>query len=319
MRVALICALAGCGGAGAVVAPGNAGELARCDPDEILRSIEVAGTRAQLGRLGALRLTEHGRAVLDGDGREVDEVVPVLAERDRLEIAIAGDGVTIVGWIDRRDLAPVTLMEHRVVRAPGGRARAERLGVTVLPGHPTTTEVRGGWVRVRGHRGLAFDGWIPDDTAKTWEAVPGPDVEDARVELPTGTRLVEDPGGGGEVLAVLTRPATARLVESIALGADKVEVITGDARAIGYAARPELTRVDRPLMDFTDIAIEGERGHTQPVHACLHDGPGGAVVGVVSGPLVTIAASGVRGWAETPIATPWGDVVAALPAPAWLD
>ena len=318
MRAALLCALVGCGGAGPQVAPGNAADPERCDPDAMLRAIAEAGTRAHLARLGPLRLREHGRAVLDGEGREADEAVPVLAERDRLQIAIAGDGVAIVGWVDRGDLAPVTLIEHRVVGAPGGRARTDRLGVTVVPGHPTTRDRRGGWIRVHGHRGLAFDGWIPDDTALTWEVMPA-DAGAARVELPARTRLVDDPGGGGAVLAILTLPGSARLVESVALGADKVEVITADARVLGYAARPELPRSERGHLEFSDLQLEGELPRTPPVRACLHDGPGGAVVGVVDGPLVSVEASGVRGWAVTPIATPWGDVVAALPTPAWLD
>ena len=47
-------------------------------------------------------------------------------------------------------------------------------------------------------------------------------------------------------------------------------------------------------------------------HDCLYSEPGGAVVGIFDGPLVAMDPSGQDGWYDTPVATPWGDVVLSI-------
>jgi len=303
-----------CGGRGtpegAISGPARAATAGRgeaCDRDAIASGIDAARLRGHLARLGVVRF-ELGGHSLDGGGRETDAAVPIMEERsDRVRVAVPGQGLQLLVWIDRADLSPVAMAEHRVSVAPGEPPPADGLGVTVLPGYPVDRDTRDGWVHVRGHGLFAFEGWIPDDTGELWEPVPVTDRPTSDVWIEGGSALIDDPGGTGRVLARLRRTIKAHLLESNALGADKIEVLDDDARLVGYAVRPPPMRRLGP--ELSDLRFDPSPGDSP---TCLYSEPGGAIIGILDGPLVAVSAAREPGWALTPIATPWGDVVVAL-------
>jgi hypothetical protein len=290
----------------------TAGRGETCDRAAIARDLETARLRGHLGRLGVARF-ERGGSAIDGGGAIADEAVPILDEDGELvRIAVAGQGVTLLVWIDRADLSPVALAEARVSPEPGAPPPADGLGLTVLPGHPVG-EAQGGWVRVRGHGLFAFDGWIPDDAGELWEPVPATRRAAADVWIEAGSRVIDDADGVGRELARVRRGADARLIESNPLGADKIELVDADARLVGYAVRPPPARKlvpPQPAMLTTGTPEDPAVG--PPRQACLYSEPGGAVVGVVDGVPIDTRPTELPGWTETPIATPWGEVVVAV-------
>lgn len=290
----------------------TAGRGEACDHDAIVAAIASARLRAHIGRLGTARFEPAGSA-LDGDGGAIEDIVPVLAETDdRLRIAVAGQRVTLLVWIDRADVAPVTLAEHRVSTEPGRPPPADGLGLTVYPGFPVDAERRAGWVHVHGHGLLAFDGWIPDDddTGDVWEPAPPPDAAPGDTWIERGSSIVDDPGGTGRVLASLRRSVKAHLVETNALAADKVEIVDTDARLVGYALRPPPMRGGEAEPGAGAMRFDDNRPVTS--RDCLYSEPGGAVVGIFDGPLPALDPSDQDGWSDTPVATPWGDVVLSV-------
>jgi hypothetical protein len=321
MRVCLaaVCALAAgaCGGqapgAGAIHGPARAATAGRgetCDRDAIVEAIDGARLRARLGRLGDARFELAGTAIR-GDGGAIEDTVPVLAQDgDRLRIAVRGQRVTLLVWVDRADLAPVTLVEHRVSYAPGRAPPPDGLGLTVYPGHPVDADGEDGWVRVHGHGLFAFDGWIPDDRGDVWEPVPPPSIAGGEVWIERGSSIIDDPDGKGHVLASVRRSIKAHLLESNALAADKVELVDADARLVGYAVRPPpMRRIGTP--EGGGLAFD-ERPEPVRFRDCLYSEPGGAVIGLYDGPLPAVDAADQDGWGVTPVTTAWGDVVLSV-------
>lgn len=322
VRLAVVWVVTACGTpvtppAATVHGPARAATAGRgevCDRDAIVHAIDAARLRAHVGRLGAVRFEPAG-SVLDGDGGEIADTVPVLDESDdRLRIAVVGQRVTLLVWIDRADVAPVTLAEHRVSTEPGAPPPADGLGLTVYPGFPVDAERRAGWVRVHGRGKFAFTGWIPDDddTGDVWEPAPPPDSAAAPGDMwiERGSSIVDDPDGKGRVLASLRRSVKAHLLETNALAADKVEIVDGDARLVGYAVRPPPMRRGEAETGAGVMRFDDNRPVTQ--RDCLYSEPGGAVVGVFDGPLVAVDPADQDGWYDTPVATPWGDVVLSV-------
>jgi hypothetical protein len=303
---------AGCGGAiGPSPIPGparmaTAGKGEPCDRAALARDIASARLRGHLGRLGAMRF-ELGGAAIAGSGLPVDETVPILADDGELSrIAVRGQGLTLLVWVDRADFSPVAMSPHRVSPTPGADPPADGLGVTVLPGHPVDGDAEGGWVRVRGHGLFAFDGWIPDDTGEVWEPEPlRRPAADAWVE--GGSSLIDEADGTGTVLARLRDDTYGHLLESNALGADKLEIVGADARVVGYAVRPPATR--RLSVSGGGLALQTAAPVGPP--RCLYSEPGGAVVGL-SDAVLDPQPADLPGWGLAPIATPWGEVVVAV-------
>jgi hypothetical protein len=316
VRIAVVPALlvgcVGVGGSPAVAVTGpargvTAGQGEACNRDVLASAIAHAPLRAHLGRIGTAWFELEGQS-LDGGDRIADVAVAVLAQRsDRIRIAVRGEGVQLLVWIDRSDLSPITLAEHRVSAAPGRPPPEDGLGMTVYPGHPVGEDDGSGWVRVRGHGLFSFDGWIPDDAGELWEVGPAVEPPSGDIWIERGSSIVDDPDGRGQLLASVRRSVKAHLLESNALGADKVELVDADARLVGYAVRPPPMRRIGPSehpMSLEDPGAVAYRG-------CLYSEPGGAVVGLVDAPLAALEPAG-EGWGLTPIATPWGDVVFAL-------
>jgi hypothetical protein len=133
------------------------------------------------------------------------------------------------------------------------------------------------------------------------------------VWIEAGSRVIDDADGVGRELARVRRGADARLLESNPLGADKIELVDADARLIGYAVRPPARKLVPPQPAMLVTGTPEDPAVGPPRQACLYSEPGGAVVGVVDGVPIDTRPAELPGWTETPIATPWGEVVVAVP------
>lgn len=205
--------------------------------------------RAWLARLGEVRLTPDGPAILKGSGAPVTfEQLIVVDDGPRIGV-IVGDmsPVRMFVYLDPTDLAEVVTREVKLSQS-SSRNETDDLGVYLRPGaRVTVVERRDAAVRVVDEcRDLDSEGWVPPDAlARIFPRQPEVDGDRDDTNILSGSHLTLRPGG--PPVAVFQQYDPRDFVyPAVRLGKprrgwQRVEYLADDCRARGWIATTNLS------------------------------------------------------------------------------
>jgi hypothetical protein len=286
----------------------------------LLPDLVLLSERAHVVRGGALRLRGDTAApTVETSGRYFFERdVPVVEADERVRIAWDSDGLRVLAWVDRGDLASV-LYGPTWLGVGGDALRPGDPGVLV----PAGQEV----VRTGTRWSTALSGALDGTLAVPTGAVDQIFLAEADPPTPVspdswlraGAAFRDDDG------AVLARAVDALPVETLARfdGERLVRTVTVARRGPVYEVRG---LVDDAYVSthirmaygssscgFSFLLPSDDDTVLIPAGALLYDGPHGAVVGIATEDAhVDTLTAGPDGWLSTTLQTDWG------PLPLWV-
>lgn len=314
---------AGCWHAAPALPPEPAAPPAPPAACDATRWRELASTprRAWLVSLDAPRA--HRAGPPSRDARRPRWPVAVLAlDGADARIATVRDGLIVARWVAASALARVATAGAAVSPAPGA---APDPAVRIRPGY-RLPDADGPWLSVAhppaALDGLELEGFVPAGLRGfTWDEPP-PAPPPARAVRREGD-ILDAPHAAARPRAKVTREAAIE-VRGTRSGYWEITARTPRAEVDGFLPAPP-PPPPRPRhsgrYEFSEDTIDGVLvlpPSPLPPGTCLHDAPGGEVVGMILGPQpATLRPSPrVPGWSAVELATLWGTATYYTPAGA---
>lgn len=255
----------------------------------VVRSPAV-GAMAAVGMGGLLRVS---RGDAGAAAERVEEGAVVATEGDDIQLRFDAGDVQLALWTAASTLAPVIMADAPVGAVDGG--------VILRPGAPVTVlERRGDRARIRHTgAGVTVEGEIAAAAiGQRYTRTPVASTGEVSA-LRNRTEVRAAPGGA--VLAVVANDtieiaSDVRRTGPVVDGWAPISVTTPDVVVRGVVPAAE---VGPPEGIFGFLAGGTEDGTVEvaiEVGACLHDRPGGAVVGTVTKPVTWAARGDADGW-----------------------
>jgi hypothetical protein len=242
-------------------------------------------------------------------------------------VATVREGLIVARWVAASGLGHAAIAAAAVSPAPGA---APDPAVRIRPGH-RLPDADSPWLSVARAPaeldGLELVGFVPARLrGLTWDEPP-PAPPPARV-VHRDDLILDAPHAAARPRAKVTREAAIE-IRGTRSGYWEITARTPRAEVDGFIPLPPPPR-PRPSRiggyEFSEDSIEGELvlpPSPLPPDTCLHDAPGGEVVGMILGPQPATLRPAPRapGWSAVELATTWGiatyytPAVPAAPAP----
>lgn len=299
--------MAGCGATPPLQAPVAAARRASeaCDL-EVWREAAQATQRAWLAAL--IPPAAHREPPLPGGTERDDRPVIVMALDRDVRVASIRDGVIVARWVSPAAFGRAAMAEVGVSASPGGPPDPAR---KILVGHPLPA-TEGEWLMLREVEGLTVEGVVPARIRGTiWEEPAKPPPEVRRTNFSGVIRAEASPEG---VPRARTSRSVLRANGLAPPGWAAVVAQTRYAIVRGFIELPPPPPPppprppggDEPSEIESEIEWQPEPGPFSP-GTCVHDAPGGNVVGMVLDDLpLAVEKTPVRGWYRFTLPTPWG-------------
>lgn len=241
--------------------------------------------RAWLTRLGEVRLTPDGPAILAGAGASVSpEQLLVVEEGPRIGVVVGDMGrIRMFVYVDPSDLAAVVGRETKLSQS-ASRSEPGDLGVYMRAGaRVTVAELRGAEGRVVDPcQDFDAEGWLPGDAlARVFSRPPEVDGEGDDTYILSGSVMTLRPGGPPVAVFHDFDPsdfnyAAVRIGEP-QRGYQRVEYLAEDCRARGWVATANLSDEGSdvwggltPTQQARPCATRGERVPLAPGVVLVH-------------------------------------------------
>lgn len=249
----------------------------------------------QLARLGV-----HGAAWLRLEGEPqsspgwndaVGGEVAIAEERGEfVRVLHEDDGVRLLVWILRGDLAPVLIRDVEL-----------RPGVLLRAGTP----VRGATIEWEG---LAVKGELPADAlGERWDAAAAPQADANTRTLDTGLAIRALPESTAEVLATATEPIEVRPLGPEQRGWREVETIGPHVIVRGFVEEWHLDGLGTIGRGGGGYGSSNSISISVPAGTCLYDAIGGEMIGVTTVAETRLAhRTDDDAWYQLVVNSPWG-------------
>ena len=296
---------------------------AACDP---VRWRELAATprRAWLVSLDEPH-AHHAGAPSRGAWRPREPVAMLALEGGDVQVATVREGAIVARWVAATGLGRAAMAGAAVSPSPGG---APDPAVRIRRGHRLPDGDRP-WLSVSRAPteldGLELQGFVPATLrGVTWDEPPRAPAPAPAVHH--DGPILDAPRAGARARAKVTWSAEIEIRGDLP-GYWEVTARTPRAEVDGFIAKPpppppppSPSPGGRFHYEFSEDMIEGELVLPEgplPAGTCLHDAPGGEVVGMILGrqPAQLRPVPRAPGWSSLELATTWGTVMYYAAAP----